>query len=151
MKNWLGAFAPSQPHIEVSKRPMRAMRYFKIAFCLARYRPYAHSIARVLEEILVACAEVIEAPSNRPGNAAVATINNFTSFCLFIVPPCHVSALPGLIAPPSFSLTRLRLVGNRDDIDTIRSKNGQVLAWQRSCGERPATSDHRHLLFFWRQ
>src|ERR1700736_6736737 len=59
MKNWLGAFAPSQPHTEVSKRPMRAMRYFKIAFCLARYRPYGHSIARVLEEILVVLLEVV--------------------------------------------------------------------------------------------
>src|ERR1700719_81073 len=46
----------------------------------------------------IACAEAIEAPSNRPGNAAVATANNLTSSCLFIIPPCHVSALPASVA-----------------------------------------------------
>jgi len=46
----------------------------------------------------IACAEAIAAPSNRPGNAAVATANNFTSSCLFIIPPCHVSALPASVA-----------------------------------------------------
>jgi hypothetical protein len=35
----------------------------------------------------ITCAEAIEALSNRPGTAAVATVNNFTSFCLFIIPP----------------------------------------------------------------
>src|SRR5215831_14070718 len=59
MKNWPGTFAPSQPHIELSKRPMRSMRYFKIAFCLIRYLPDDHSIARVLKEILVVLLEAV--------------------------------------------------------------------------------------------
>src|ERR1700737_1326227 len=45
----------------------------------------------------IACAEAIAALSNRPGTAAVATANNFTS-SFFIIPPCHVSALPASVA-----------------------------------------------------
>jgi hypothetical protein len=57
-ENWLGAFAPSQPHIE---RPRERCEPCGISYCicLARYLPDDYSIARVVEKVLVSRFEIV--------------------------------------------------------------------------------------------
>src|ERR1700757_419549 len=74
----------------------------------------------------IACAEAIEALSNRPGNATLEIANNLTNSRIFIIPPGCVSALPASVAD----------IGRSTRFSSEELQRGSV-QWRRSERARP--------------